>query len=501
MDFMKIRDMVRTAVIKTNPYPPFSSLNKVPYRAAIKTFVKVCESFPEIKTIYLRGGLSEGHFIPALSDIDLTVIIGPTVSVEREYRFLRSFWKRYRRMKKLFPMLGEIEILNSEELTISTKFGLAGYQAQSWKLLYGTEMPRHSYTLHAMSLRRDSLNHALYVYLEYFVKIFTSQKRSLYIVSQDLRRLQSKILRCLDHSNGANAVHRVLSDRLSSNMSNVVMFSRVLKSLDDEICRFNKDGIMANTEPHPALDPGNPPLHTDELLDLRELADCLDGAIKSVIVNSFNKIFVVLETALDAPTLKTCMETMIQVFPDKSRMPAIVSASMFEYILRHYEPFKYAHFMAHRRLVFGEDLLSRIQAPSRNSLIDYLLGRVPNLLTFPRSYTVILGYAPTAFGVRELECTVEQCLLLKLYLEKRVVQPSYDKLLVECENHYSEYFVELRSLKETRHANSSQEWFGFLRGLANDVRRCLTKLPDSVDCEYHHESHMIARDRTSRWQA
>ena len=470
---MTIRDIVRTAVIRTNPYWPFSSLNKAPYQVAIKAFAHLCKGFPEIKTIYLRGGLSEGRFIPALSDIDLTVIIDPTVSVEQEYRFLRSFWKRCCRMKKLFPMLGEIEILNTEELAISTKFGLPGgpgYQAASWRLLYGSEMPRDGYTLHPMSLRRDSLNHALWFYLKYFLEIFTSQEESLYLVSQDLGRLRSKIVRYLDCSNGAEAAHAVLCDLPSSNIE---LFSQVLNFLDEEICRFNADAIpMANTEPLAALEPSNPAVHDDELLDLRELAS-LSGAIKSIIVNSFNKNFVVLETGLDAPTLKTCLEAMSRVFPEKNQMPVIVNASMFEYMLRHYEPFEYAPFMKRRKVLFGEDLLSNMQAPSLDSFAHFLLGRVPNLLTFPRSYAVILGYAPTTFRIRELEGAVEQCLLLRLYLEKKVVRPWYHELRMECEKRYPEQFVTLRALKESRDVNLGREWFGLLRGLSNDVQNCL----------------------------
>jgi hypothetical protein len=253
-----------------------------------------------------------------------------------------------------------------------------------------------------------------------------------------------------------------------------------LNSLDEEICRFNADGIpMANTENPAACGPTDPLLHNDELLDLSGLAR-LDGAIKSVIVNSFNKIFVVLETALDAPTLKTCLETMSRVFPEKNQMPVIVSASMFEYMLRHYEPFEYAPFMRRRKVLFGEDLLSNIQAPSRDSFADFLLGRVPNLLTFPRSYAVILGYAPTSFKVRELEGAVEQCLLLRLYLENGVVRPWYHELRMECEKRFSEQFVTLRALKESRDANLAQEWFGLLRGLSNDVQDCLTSSYQSI---------------------
>src|SRR5437016_5956468 len=101
---MKIRDIVRTAVLKTNPHWPFSSLNKTPYYLAIRIFVQACKRFPEIHSVYLRAGLTEGHWLPGLSDIDLTLVIDSKLTVEREFVFLRSFWKRYKFLKCFFPM-------------------------------------------------------------------------------------------------------------------------------------------------------------------------------------------------------------------------------------------------------------------------------------------------------------------------------------------------------------------------------------------------------------
>jgi hypothetical protein len=168
------------------------------------------------------------------------------------------------------------------------------------------------------------------------------------------------------------------------------------------------------------------------------------------------------------PSLRSCLETFDKVFFAKHVVPTIVTASMFEYMLRYYEPFEYAHFIAHRKLLYGEDLLSSIQPPSRDSLVFHLLGRVPTLLTFPRSYAVNSGSSST----RELECMVEQGLIVKLYLEKGIVKPWTKELLGECQKHYPEHCGKLLQLKET--GRSSQQWFGFLRGLSNEIQGPLT---------------------------
>jgi len=462
---MKMRDFIRTVVLKTNPYGPFWALNKTPYFLAIRAFLRLCKDFPQILSVYLRAGLAEGHWVPGLSDIDLTVIIDSQLSLEQEFLFLRSFWKRCDRMKNFFPMLGEVEILNNEQLGTWTKFGVPGYKAPSWRLVYGTEVRRCNYIPDPTRLTQDSLNFALWFYLRYFLEIFSLQEKCPYLVSQDLKRLESKILRCLDTTTHPEPAKQ----RVFAPLSNKVdMLYQILNALEEKICHFNANDIsIKNGEWLPGLESNNHLFYETPLLDFRELA-CLNGAIESVMLNFHNRVFIVLKTALDAPTLKNCMETMRRVFSDEHETPIIVSSSIFSYILRYYDPFEYAHFISYRRVVFGEDLLSNIQPPSRSSFIDYLLGQVRNILTFPRSHAVILSSSPTLFRGRQLESMVERCLFLKLYLEKGVVNPWHNQLLGDCQKHYPEDYKKLRDLT-ARDERSSQQWFGLLKSLSNDI--------------------------------
>ncbi len=110
---MKIKDLVRIVVIKTNPYWPFSILNKLPYYVAIIVFIRVFKRFHEIKSIYLRHGLIKENWIPALSDIDLTLIINSNLKLEEEYCFLKSFWRKFFLIKKLFPIKRQRENKNT----------------------------------------------------------------------------------------------------------------------------------------------------------------------------------------------------------------------------------------------------------------------------------------------------------------------------------------------------------------------------------------------------
>ncbi|MGH7790867.1 MAG: hypothetical protein ACREOB_00995, partial [Thermodesulfobacteriota bacterium] len=198
---MKVRDILRIAVLKTNSCWLFSSLNKMPYYLAIKVFVQMCKRFPEIKSVYLRHRLVEGSWTPALSDIDLAVITDSELSTDEEFYFLRSFWENCDRMKKLFPMLGEIEILNDKHIELWTKFGIEGYISGSWMLLYGKVTVKNNFFVSPKRLAIESLNYALGFYLGLFLIKFNQRDEPLYLVLQDLKRLVFKVQRCLDYIN------------------------------------------------------------------------------------------------------------------------------------------------------------------------------------------------------------------------------------------------------------------------------------------------------------
>ncbi|HSP87129.1 MAG TPA: hypothetical protein VLN45_03295, partial [Ignavibacteriaceae bacterium] len=125
---MNLRDFVRIIVLATNRVMLFSYLNRLPYYFALNIFIHVFSKFKEIKSIYLRHGLSEKNWVPGISDIDLTIIIDGNLSKENNYLFLQLFWKKFEKVKKFFPMLGEADIINDLEIKNWTKFSIRGYE-------------------------------------------------------------------------------------------------------------------------------------------------------------------------------------------------------------------------------------------------------------------------------------------------------------------------------------------------------------------------------------
>ena len=120
--------------------------------------------------------MSRKNWVPAVSDIDLTVIIDGSLTELQEYNFLKSFWKKFERLKKIFPMIGEVDILNENQIDSWTKFTIRDYETREWKLLYGAKTVTSNYKVNRALLAVDSLNFAITNFLEYFIPKFYSKK-------------------------------------------------------------------------------------------------------------------------------------------------------------------------------------------------------------------------------------------------------------------------------------------------------------------------------------
>ena len=160
----RLTRLLRTVVLRTNSHWPFRQCNRIPYAAALHAFAWSFQRRREIRSVYVRHGRVEREWIPALSDIDLTVILQRSLSVEAEYEFLATFWRRFRRLKCVFPMLGEVEILNEGELAPWLAFSSCTPAGRHWSLLQGEEIAGLS-AAGSPHWRRRALSFALWIYM------------------------------------------------------------------------------------------------------------------------------------------------------------------------------------------------------------------------------------------------------------------------------------------------------------------------------------------------
>lgn len=475
---MNARDIVRTAVVRTNPYWPFSSLNKMPYYLAIKAFIRLCKRFPEIKSIYLRHGLTEENWIPALSDIDLTLIIDSRLTIEEEFSFLSSFWKNYDRMKKLFPILGEIEILNEEHIGSWTKFNIRGYESRNWKLIHGIETAKSNYVVNSTRLTIDSLNHALWVYLDFFLRRFYREEIPSFMVLQEMKRLALKVLRYANYL----YVHDVNQKLNGWGGDKTDMLCCVLEELEKGIQRlvpaYNKKGLTKNLrEWQYEVEHKNVPFQ-GKALDIKEL-EPFHEAIESIFLAHTTNI-VVMKRGLDTSVIKGCTDMVRRIFAKEDSVLVIASSCIFEYMLRFYNPFLYTDLVRSNRVASGKDLLPDIQPPGMHNFVNKVLEQTATVLTFPQSHAVISLPNPAWFSERQLDSILKRSLFIKLYLEKGVIRPWHNELLAECQSSYPDYYEKLKEIKDLRDEVLSREAFRLLKGITNDIHRSISTL-DSED--------------------
>jgi hypothetical protein len=133
------RDLLRTFVLRTNGIWPLSACNRLPYSTAVRLFVNAVRGRREIASVYLRHGMTGNAWIPGLSDIDWTVILERGLEEADERDFLEWFWSTYDRLRRYFPMLGEVVILDEGEFRLWQIYSSTTSQGWSWMLLHGRE--------------------------------------------------------------------------------------------------------------------------------------------------------------------------------------------------------------------------------------------------------------------------------------------------------------------------------------------------------------------------
>lgn len=121
---------VRDLVLRTGNWRFLRSTYQALYGLALSALRAYLSRDPSIAALILRGK-SRGKYEPGLSDIDLTVIMTEQ-SVERRLHFLDRFWRKYFNLRRLIPMLVEVDLLTLDEFEDST--ALAAGPTQSAKM-------------------------------------------------------------------------------------------------------------------------------------------------------------------------------------------------------------------------------------------------------------------------------------------------------------------------------------------------------------------------------
>ena len=472
---MNSRDLIRQFVLKTNSYRPFSSLNKFPYELAVKAFRYLCGQFPAITSVYLRGSLAEREWVPALSDIDLTILIDDALRLDEEYAFLHSFWKAHKRLKRLFPMLGEIEIFNVSELRIVRKFGILGYKSDTWQRIYGKEVRNFEDVRPDLTTCYvDPINFALQFYLEPFLREIAKINVKSYLASADLGRLASKIIRILDLIEPRSDIEHIRRQVWDDG----TLLEFVMGRLDECVSSFNQQRPHQDAEEriltHDIRAPNNENVERLDL-DYRWLEQ-MERSVDGVVV-SRRQGFVVLRKEAAIAGAGRFLADMRDLLRGMGNF-GMVTHRTFEFILRYFNPFLYTDLMENRSVLWGRDVVLDVEPPNEYCFVNFLVKKVKNVLHFARNRDLVMAERREVFASTSLAWVMNIAPVIKLYLEKNIFITSYRSAWLEWGRQYPEYENTRRQLWERSSEMSletlSWEWYRLLKSIGNDIQKNLT---------------------------
>ena len=465
---MNLRDFVRIIVLATNRVMLFSYLNRLPYYFALNIFIHVFSKFKEIKSIYLRHGLSEKNWVPGISDIDLTIIIDGNLSKENNYLFLQLFWKKFEKVKKFFPMLGEADIINDLEIKNWTKFSIRGYESRNWKLLYGKKTVESNYSLNPETLSIDSLNYAITTYLEYFVPKFYSDETTRFIKKKELSRLTSKIFRYAKASlpdvfkvkNNSKFYSELLCNilkKLKSSIENNVSKVSIECDVKDISHSFHEEDFNSNE------------------INLKGISDYKNQIASFTI--SYTVSFIILNDDLKDEEIIDCAEAIRKKLSKQKIKPIILNKTLFEYLVRFYNPFVYSQLVGARKILLGDDLLLNIKPPDILYFKKALLEETGNVILFPKKHSLISPQKIQPFLLNGFTSDVNRILFLKLFLEKKILKTDFTDGIDECKKNYFDSIKQTEQLiNECDSADKKKlsfDTYSLLNNLTEDIHKAL----------------------------
>jgi hypothetical protein len=458
---MAVRDSLRAAVVKTNERWPFSRLNRIPYLLAMRAFVHLCGRYAEVKSVYLRHGMLRRDWIPAISDVDLTIVVDGALTTDQEFAFLESYWRSHARLQACFPMIRDLDILNERQVASWTRWTIRGYESRDWRLIHGAPTVRSRYVAAPGRVRHDAFNYALCLYLGYFLE---RHRYAGYDAAsgrcgatggpprRDPAGLLSWVVRRLD-AGVPSIVHATSLGRTSARIP------------------------AGPLELHPPTTASASAFAGEgEIARAQEALECIYLTEDASIV--------VLKDDLDDACVRRCAGVARHRIRPSPVAPVILSRRVFEYTLRAYAPLLYTQLARRRVLAYGRDLLPDINPPSEYAFTDVVLEQMVNVLAFPRRRAIFLRWPLDRRAGEDFEWELHRSLSIRLYLDTGSIPRCRERLIAETRARYREHFRRLgkicgRSASGDRRS-VSRELFGLFRDLADELDQQLETI-ESLD--------------------
>ena len=438
-------DLLRTLVLKTNSYFPFRYSNRWPYALALKRMVAAVRPYPEVRALYIRHGLTSLDWTPGLSDIDQSVILERGLPAGREFDVVDSLHASYRRLKRWFPMLGELEILGADDLNAWLRATSEAPAPRSWTLLYGTPAFEPD-SDHSPHWRSRALKVAMWIYLDMLPPCLA--KRDSYLQRVDVLRRVKKIDRLLRPNQAEKGEKEAPID---PHAHVPVLVAHAAKWLETAVALSDCSACAGKR------DTTHPP---------EEIA-----GVRSALTFG-GKFIVTLPNGLAPDTI-----TAITAGKQWDRPPLPMAESVFAYMARRYDPYGYAALLRGGEISFGADPLEGVPPPGRAEFAAYLLSRFDHTLVFTRGEEMFP--ASESPVVAELGWGLNRLMGIRLLVEKGWVSADQDEIDAQWRREFPERaqaLDELRLIARRAPRAARQEAFALFRSLANEVRDAVTAM-------------------------
>jgi hypothetical protein len=425
---MDLKTLIRTAAVKANAISPLRRLNQIPYNLAVRRMRRLCSRFPEIKSLYLRHGLTRDDWVPGLSDIDLTLVIRSELSPQAEYDFIRSFRKAYLSLKKLYPMLGEVDCLTDSYCNGWTRFTIRGYEAGDWRLIYGSETIESLYSQSTQARHRDSLDLALTVFEEFILDRFFRADEMSWIEKKSFLRIAAKVQRYAGTHNASAATQALKNDSFDSRV-----LIQLLTLLDEQARQAMPHGLSDSENP------GTQSKLTESEIELEFAVSRFKGlqkyetSIYSLTIG-YGASFLVLKDDLGSSSANRALDGIRRVCFASGIRPLIMTRKLFEYFLVSFRPSEFLALQTHRHVMFGQDLVPDCAAPSAQDCARKVLDQSLNAMLAPGNCVL---YPVDSSSAHKLSNIAWRSLFIKLFLDTGAVG-THEDCLARCRELYPE---------------------------------------------------------------
>jgi hypothetical protein len=450
---MSVRAIVRRAVVETNPYWPFSALNRLPYRLALAATSNRMRRIEGVRGLYLRNGLTRPNWVPGISDIDLTIVVEDTDAPLRDYAGLGTIWSEYASLKRAFPMLGELDVLTESTLPAWRKIGVAGYESRDWiPVIPGSaDLRGESRTPGDGGLALDACDYALLYYGNFLLRrLFGGDARSP-VVASEMRRLASKVLRYAALARGDESAARNDVPADPAKMATVA-----LRALDETVRGLERRRETGADEPDENI------LHTGDSPLFADLP--VEGVVEIDTTR-----FIVLEEGLDSATIRETFDRLIRA-SDPSRQTHVATPAVFEHLVRVFDPFLFTSLLHRGRVVHGR---CHARRPPARSFARSVLAQAPNVLLAARSRDLVPPFDGAFIPSRQFDLAVERALFVKVLCANGAVGPQHYEMVAASRELFGPQLARAAEIRAgvARNRGNGFEAFALLRELAADVAR------------------------------